>query len=82
MADRTSDETRIDRWLCAVRLVKTRPAATQLCDAGHVLVNGSPAIGSSVVDVGTLAAAMIAVAIDCVTACTAVAVAATLPGFA
>ena len=29
------DDTRIDRWLCAVRLVKTRPMATQLCDAGR-----------------------------------------------
>ena len=38
-----TDETRIDRWLCAVRLVKTRPLATQLCEGGHVLANGSPA---------------------------------------
>jgi ribosomal 50S subunit-recycling heat shock protein len=37
------DETRIDRWLCAVRLVKTRPMATQLCEGGHVRVNGNPA---------------------------------------
>jgi len=37
------DEIRLDRWLCAVRLVKTRPMATQLCDGGHVRVNGNPA---------------------------------------
>ena len=46
------DETRIDRWLCAVRLVKTRPLATRLCDAGHVRVNGSPAKPSTKVRVG------------------------------
>jgi len=46
------DETRIDRWLCAVRLVKTRPTATQLCDAGHVLVNGNPAKPSTKVRAG------------------------------
>jgi ribosome-associated heat shock protein Hsp15 len=34
------EETRVDRWLCAVRLVKTRRIATQLCEGGHVLVNG------------------------------------------
>jgi ribosome-associated heat shock protein Hsp15 len=38
-----ADETRVDRWLCAVRLVRTRPLATRLCDGGHVLVNGSVA---------------------------------------
>ncbi len=38
-----TDETRIDRWLCAVRLVKTRPLASRLCEGGHVLVNGSTA---------------------------------------
>jgi ribosome-associated heat shock protein Hsp15 len=37
---RATDETRIDRWLCAVRLVKTRPLAARLCEGGHVLVNG------------------------------------------
>lgn len=45
-------ETRIDRWLCAVRLVKTRPQATQLCDGGHVRVNGSQAKPSTKVRAG------------------------------
>lgn len=53
MADpRATDETRIDRWLCAVRLVKSRPAATQLCDAGHVRVNGTAAKPSTKVRAG------------------------------
>ena len=47
-----ADETRIDRWLTAVRLVKTRPLATRLCDGGHVLVNGSPAKPSTRVRAG------------------------------
>ena len=47
-----ADETRIDRWLCAVRLVKTRPLATQLCEAGHVQVNGSQAKPSTKVHPG------------------------------
>jgi ribosome-associated heat shock protein Hsp15 len=53
-------ETRIDRWLCAVRLVKTRPLATQLCDGGHVLVNGSPAKPSTKVRAGDRVEARIA----------------------
>jgi len=53
MADpRATDETRIDRWLCAVRLVKTRPDATQLCEGGHVRVNGHDAKASTKVRAG------------------------------
>ena len=55
-----TDETRIDRWLCAVRLVKTRPLATRLCDGGHVLVNGSPAKPSTKVRAGDRVEAFIA----------------------
>jgi ribosome-associated heat shock protein Hsp15 len=65
MLDRVTDpaavaSTRIDRWLCAVRLVKTRPLATQLCDAGHVRVNGSPAKPSTKVRTGDRVDARIA----------------------
>src|SRR5439155_1451076 len=51
---------RIDRWLCAVRLVKTRPIATQLCEAGHVRVNGNPAKPSTKVRAGDVVHALIA----------------------
>ena len=53
-------ETRIDRWLCAVRLVKTRPMATQLCEGGHVRVNGNQAKPSTKVRSGDVVHALIA----------------------
>ena len=56
----TAAETRIDRWLCAVRLVKSRPMATQLCDGGHVRVNGAPAKPSTKVRAGDRVEALIA----------------------
>jgi ribosome-associated heat shock protein Hsp15 len=55
-----TDETRIDRWLCAVRLVKTRPLATRLCEGGHVLVNRLPAKSSTRVRAGDRVEALIA----------------------
>jgi ribosome-associated heat shock protein Hsp15 len=55
-----TDETRIDRWLCAVRLVKTRPLAMRLCEGGHVRVNGSPAKPSGKVRAGDRVEALIA----------------------
>ena len=54
------DETRIDRWLAAVRLVKTRPAATQLCEGGHVQVNGRDVKPATRVRVGDRVGARIA----------------------
>ena len=54
------DETRIDRWLCAVRLVKTRPMATQLVEGGHVQINGHPAKPSTKIRAGDEVHALIA----------------------
>ena len=45
-------ETRVDRWLWAVRVCKTRTAATDACKAGHVRVNGAPAKPSTTVKLG------------------------------
>ena len=56
---KATDETRVDRWLCAVRLAKTRPLATRLCEGGHVLVNGSPAKPSTKVRAGDRVEALI-----------------------
>jgi ribosome-associated heat shock protein Hsp15 len=54
------DETRVDRWLSAVRLVKTRPMATGLCEGGHVRVNGNAAKASTKVRAGDVVHALIA----------------------
>jgi len=43
-----------------VRLVKTRPLATRLCEGGHVLVNGSPAKPSTKIHPGDRVEALIA----------------------
>ena len=41
--------TRVDRWLWAVRLTKTRPDAAAACRGGHVRVNDRPAKPSTTV---------------------------------
>jgi ribosome-associated heat shock protein Hsp15 len=46
------ESTRIDRWLCAVRIYKDRPHATDACRGGHVKLNGAPAKPASAVKVG------------------------------
>ncbi|MDF2742308.1 MAG: hslR [Actinomycetia bacterium] len=34
------EKVRVDRWLWAVRLTRTRSGAAQACRAGHVQING------------------------------------------
>jgi ribosome-associated heat shock protein Hsp15 len=43
---------RLDKWLWAVRLYKTRTAATDACRAGHVKVNGAGAKAAAMVKPG------------------------------
>ena len=46
------DSTRVDRWLWAVRIYKTRSGATDACRGGHVTINDAPAKPASTVRVG------------------------------
>ena len=46
------DTTRVDAWLWAVRIYKSRSAATAACRAGHVRVNRVAAKASTPVKVG------------------------------
>ena len=46
------ESTRVDRWLWAVRLTKTRPDAASACRGGQVKVNGRQAKPSTMVSPG------------------------------
>ena len=46
------DTARVDVWLWAVRLYKTRSAATAACRGGHVRINRAAAKASSPVKIG------------------------------
>jgi ribosome-associated heat shock protein Hsp15 len=46
------ESTRLDRWLWAVRLTRTRPDAAAACRGGHVRVNDRPAKPSTTVSPG------------------------------
>jgi ribosome-associated heat shock protein Hsp15 len=46
------ESTRVDRWLWAVRLTKTRSDAAAACRGGHVRVNDRPAKPASTVSPG------------------------------
>ena len=46
------DAARVDSWLWAIRVYKTRSAATTACRAGHVRVNGDKVKAAQQVKVG------------------------------
>lgn len=46
------DSTRIDKWVWAIRLYRTRADATDACRGGHVKLNGSTAKPAALVRVG------------------------------
>ncbi|MET0673160.1 MAG: S4 domain-containing protein [Microbacterium pygmaeum] len=48
----TDAAVRVDAWLWAVRVYKTRSAATTACRAGHVRVNGERAKAAQPVRIG------------------------------
>lgn len=47
-----ASEVRIDKWLWAMRLFKTRALATDACKKGRVIMNNSPVKPSKTVKVG------------------------------
>ena len=46
------DEVRLDQWLCAARIFKSRTLAQKSCEAGHVAVNGMVAKSSHSIHIG------------------------------
>jgi ribosome-associated heat shock protein Hsp15 len=54
------EATRVDRWLWAVRMYKTRSAASDACAGGHVTVNGTAAKPATKVHVGDRVEARVA----------------------
>ncbi len=55
----TMESTRVDRWLWAVRLTKTRPDAAAACRGDHVRINDKPAKPSTAVSPGDTVRALV-----------------------
>ena len=47
-----ADEARIDKWLWAMRVFKTRSIATEACKKGRVMMGGNPVKPSKLIKVG------------------------------
>jgi ribosome-associated heat shock protein Hsp15 len=52
-----ADSVRIDKWLWAVRLFKTRAEAAKACSAGKVTINGVPVKPARQIRIGDLVTA-------------------------
>lgn len=48
------EAVRVDKWLWAVRLYKTRTLATEACRAGHVTTDGQPVKPAREVKIGEI----------------------------
>lgn len=57
-ASGTPSTVRLDKWLIAARLYKTRPLAQEACDGGHVTVNDRAAAPSRAVKSGDIVVAL------------------------
>ncbi len=49
-----SGSVRIDKWLWAVRVFKTRSQATEACKKGHVSIGDLPVKASKMIQVGEI----------------------------